>query len=77
MANLQSGYVKGARNDLQILSVTLGTPDGVKQRASAFVAAIDSGAITTAQAMIKQPEAAMPVVPQIQGAPQMEQTPAQ
>ena len=77
MAKLQAGDVKGARNDLQVQSVTLGTPDGVKQRASAFVAAIDSGAIATAQAMMKQPEAPMPVMPQIQGAPQMQQTPAQ
>ena len=65
MAKLQSGDIKGARSDLQVLSVTLGTPDGVKQRAAAFVSAIDSGAITTAQAMINLPEAPMPVMPQM------------
>jgi hypothetical protein len=80
MAKLQSGDVKGARTDLQVLSVTLGTPDGVKQRAAAFVAAIDSGAIDTAKAMIKLPEAPMPVMPQMpmQGLPQgAQQAPAQ
>jgi hypothetical protein len=71
MAKLQSGDVKGARSDLQVLSVTLGVPDGVKQRASAVVAAIDSGAISTAQAMIKLPEAPMPQMsPQMQSMPQ-------
>lgn len=76
MAKLQSGDIKGARSDLQVLSVTLGTPDGVKQRAAAFVAAIDSGAISTAQAMIKLPEAPMPVMPQMP-VPQEAQAPAQ
>jgi len=73
MAKLQSGDIKGARTDLQVLSVTLGTPDGVKQRASAVVAAIDSGAIGTAQAMIKLPEAPMPAMPQM--SPQMQGMP--
>ncbi|MDV6329521.1 tetratricopeptide repeat protein [Asticcacaulis sp. 201] len=77
MAKLQKGDVKGARSDLQVLSVTLGTPDGVKQRASAFVAAIDSGAVTTAQALVKLPEAPMPVMPQMQPGAQMQQMPAQ
>lgn len=76
MAKLQSGDIKGARSDLQVLSVTLGTPDGVKQRAAAFVAAIDSGAIGTAHAMIKLPEAPMPVMPQMP-VPQEAQAPAQ
>lgn len=69
MAKLQSGDTKGARSDLQVLSVTLGVPDGVKQRAGAMVAAIDSGAIGTAQAMIKLPEASVPAMSQLQAAP--------
>ena len=78
MAKLQSGDIKGARTDLQVLSVTLGTPEGVKQRAAAFVAAIDSGAIGTAQAMIKLPEAPAPAMPQMPAMPQAaQQAPAQ
>ncbi|MGA9658387.1 MAG: tetratricopeptide repeat protein [Asticcacaulis sp.] len=76
MAKLQAGNVKGARDDLQVLSVTIGTPDGVKQRAAAFVAAIDSGAIATAQDIMKQPEAAMPTLPNLQTS-QMSQPAAQ
>ena len=64
MAKLQKGDVKGARADLSALSLTLGTPEGVKQRASATVAAIDSGAAETAVAVAKMPEAAMPSLPQ-------------
>ena len=64
MSKLKNNDLKGARSDLQILSVTLGTPDGVKQRAAAFVAAIDSGAIKTAQDLLKQPEAKLPATPQ-------------
>lgn len=56
LAKLQSGDVKGARDDLKILSGTIGTPDGVKQRASEIVGAIDSGAAPTALAILKQPE---------------------
>lgn len=78
MAKLQSGDIKGARTDLQVLSVTLGTPEGVKQRAAAFVAAIDSGAIGTTQAMIKLPEAPAPAMPQMPAMPQTaQQAPAQ
>jgi hypothetical protein len=63
MAKLQSGDVKGARADLQILSVTLGTPDGIRQRAQSYVQAIDSGAIPTAAALMKEPEASLPAAP--------------
>ncbi len=60
MAKLQAGDVKGARSDLQILSVTLGTPDGIRQRAQAYIEAIDSGATVTAAALMKEPEASLP-----------------
>ena len=65
MAKLQNGDVAGARSDLQVLSLTLGTPDGVKQRAGEFVQAIDSGAIPAAKAAIALPEATAPVMPQM------------
>lgn len=71
MAKLQAGDVKGARADLQILSVTLGTPDGIRQRAQAYVQAIDSGAVATATALMKEPEASMPVSTGPVGAPGM------
>ena len=45
LAKLQSGDVKGARTDLEVLSLTLGTPAGVKQRAQEVVSAIDSGGL--------------------------------
>lgn len=70
MAKLQAGDVKGARSDLQVLSLTLGTPDGVKQRAAEYLLAIDSGAVPTAKAAMALPEAKAPVIPQLQ-APQM------
>lgn len=60
LAKLQNGDVKGARNDLKVLEVTLGTPDGVKQRATEIVAAIDSGAAPAAQAILKQAEPKLP-----------------
>ncbi len=72
MAKLQSGDTAGARSDLQVLSLTLGTPDGIKQRAGDVVAAIDSGAFPTAKALLAMPEAQVPVLPQgmmQQGAP--------
>lgn len=62
-AKLQSGDVKGARSDLNVLSLTLGTPDGVKNRAQETVAAIDSGAFDTAKAALKLPEATAPALP--------------
>lgn len=55
MAKLQDGDVTGARNDLQVLALTLGTPDGVKGRAQNTIAAIDSGAFDTAKAAMKLP----------------------
>jgi len=60
LAKLQNGDIKGARADLKILEVTLGTPDGVKQRATEVVSAIDSGAGPTAIAIMKQAEPAAP-----------------
>ena len=63
MAKLQKGDVKGARADLSALSLTLGTPDGVKQRAQATVIAIDTGAAQTAIAAAKLPEASAPMLP--------------
>lgn len=63
MAKLQAGDVAGARSDLQVLSLTLGTPEGVKQRAGEFVMAIDSGAIPSAKAAMALPEAKAPVLP--------------
>ncbi len=63
LAKLQNGDVKGARSDLQVLSLTLGAPDGVKQRAEAEVMAIDSGALPTALDVMKRPEAKAPLLP--------------
>ena len=60
LAKLQNGDIKGARSDLQVLSLTLGAPDGLKQRAQLEVMAIDSGAIPTALAVMKSPEAKAP-----------------
>ncbi len=63
LAKLQNGDVKGARGDLQVLSLTLGAPDGLKQRATAEIMAIDSGAVPTALAVMKSPEAKAPALP--------------
>ena len=63
LAKLQKGDVAGARSDLQVLSLTLGAPDGLKQRAQAEVMAIDSGAVPTALAVMKAPEAKAPMMP--------------
>ncbi len=60
LAKLQNGDIKGARSDLQLLSLTLGTPDGVRQRAASDVLAIDSGAAPAAIATLKLPEAQPP-----------------
>ena len=67
MAKLQAGDLKGARSDLQVLSLTLGTPDGIKQRAGEFVLAIDSGAMPSAKAAMALPEAKAPELPPVQG----------
>lgn len=67
IAKLQSGDVKGARADLNVLTLTLGTPDGVKDRASLLIQAIDSGAFPTAKAALALPEAKAPATPQMQG----------
>ena len=64
MAKLQNGDIKGARADLSTLTLTLGTPDGVKQRAGATIAAIDSGAAQTAIAVAKLPDAPLPALPE-------------
>lgn len=63
LAKLQNGDVKGARSDLQVLSLMLGAPDGLKQRAQAEVMAIDSGAVPTALELMKSPEAKAPAMP--------------
>jgi len=60
LAKLQSGDIKGARSDLQVLSLSLDTPEGLKQRAEAEVMAIDSGAVPTALQVMKLPEAKAP-----------------
>ncbi len=66
LAKLQNGDIKGARSDLQVLSLSLDTPDGLKQRAQAEIMAIDSGAVPTALAALKQPEPKAPVaMPQL------------
>ena len=66
LAKLQKGDVIGARSDLQVLSLSLDSPEGVKQRAQAEVMAIDSGAVPTALELMKQPEAkAPPAMPQL------------
>jgi len=62
LAKLQNGDTAGARSDLQVLSLTLGTPEGVKQRANLELAAIDSGALPTALAVMKLPEAKAPAL---------------
>lgn len=67
VAKLQAGDVKGARADLQVLTLTLGTPDGVKQRAGDLIQVIDSGSFPAAKAALALPEAKAPVMPQMQG----------
>jgi len=64
IARLQSGDVKGARSDLNVLTLTLGTPEGVKDRASLLIQAIDSGAFPAAKAAQALPEAKAPAMPQ-------------
>ena len=76
MAKLQSGDVKGARSDLQVLSVGLDVPAGIKQRAAMVVEVIDSGAAPTAQNVAKLPEVAMPVMPQLAPGQQLQQLPS-
>ena len=61
LAKLQNGDIKGARSDLQVLSLSLDAPEGLKQRAEALVLAIDSGSVPTALAALKQPEAKAPM----------------
>jgi hypothetical protein len=56
MAKLQAGDSKGARADLNILSVTYGAPDGIKAAAAARVNAIDSGSDVVAREIMKLPE---------------------
>ena len=75
MAKLQAGDIKGARSDLQVLAVTLDVPEGIKQRATMVVQAIDSGAAPTAQGVVKLPDAAMPSMPQMVPGQQLQQMP--
>ncbi len=77
MAKLQKGDIKGARADLSALSLTLGAPDGVKQRAQAAVVAIDTGAAQTAIAAAKLPEASAPMLPGLPEAGMQAAPPAQ
>ncbi|MDC7674591.1 tetratricopeptide repeat protein [Asticcacaulis machinosus] len=56
MAKLQNGDLKGARSDLETLAITLGTPDGVKERAQQAVQAIDSGAADLARKIVAMPQ---------------------
>lgn len=60
MAKVQHGDLAGAKTDLQLLSVSLDAPEGVKQRAEATLAAIDSGAAEAAREALKLPEATLP-----------------
>ena len=69
----ESGSPRDRRADLQVLALTLGTPEGVKQRAQEFTLAIDSGAIPTAQSALKLPEAKAPPQPEMPGLPEMPQ----
>ena len=73
VAKMQNGDLKGARADLQVLALTLGTPEGVKQRAQEFTLAIDSGAVPTAKSAMALPEVKDVPVPPMQGMPQMPQ----
>ncbi|WKL56351.1 tetratricopeptide repeat protein [Asticcacaulis sp. ZE23SCel15] len=56
MAKIQNGDLKGARADLETLAITLGTPDGVKERAQQAVQAIDSGAADLARKIVALPK---------------------
>lgn len=76
MARLQSGDIKGAKRDLQVLVGTLDVPPGVLQRANVVLQAIDSDAAPTALGIVKLPEAAMPVMPQMAPGQQLQQMPA-
>lgn len=73
VAKMQNGDLKGARADLQVLALTLGTPEGVKQRAQEFTLAIDSGAVPTAKSAMALPEVKDVPQPQMPGLPQMPQ----
>jgi hypothetical protein len=53
LAKVANGDFKGARSDFQALSLTLGTPDALKQRAQGYVLAIDSGTAETAREVAK------------------------
>jgi hypothetical protein len=73
LAKIANGDLKGARADFQALSITLGTPDALKQRAQAYVLAIDSGSAETARSVAK---ANIPALPANLGA-MMTQQPGQ
>lgn len=57
LAKIQAGDLKGARTDLQNISLILGAPDGVKSRAQQYIMAIDSGDAEAARAAAKLPVA--------------------
>jgi len=77
MAKVQNGDLAGAKTDLQLLSVSLDAPEGIKQRAEATLAAIDSGAATAAREALKLPQARLPQQPAAPSAPASAPAPAQ
>lgn len=71
LAKFQNGDVDGAKADFNALALSLDAPEGVKQRATAQVQAIESGAGDVAKAVTGLPVAqpAPPVMPQAAPAP--------
>jgi hypothetical protein len=49
LAKIKAGDYKGARSDLQNLTITLGTPESLKARAQQYILAIDSGSAVVAR----------------------------
>lgn len=59
MAKLQAGKAKEARSDFVVLTLMPGAPDGMRQRAQAAMALIDSGSANTLPSAVKA-SAALP-----------------
>jgi hypothetical protein len=68
MAELMAGRTQDARRDLSVLQVSLGAPDGMRQRAQIAVALIDHGDAAAAVAAVKA-AATMPPLPPMNVAP--------
>lgn len=58
LVKIEQGDMAGARQDLQNLAITIGTPDSVKSSSQQYVLAIDSGSAKRAVEVAKMPSSA-------------------